>query len=92
MSDQTFKDPTVFTVVHTSEPGFQINCAVFKKEEDAIQAGFAIVKENSSIYKLDANALIQEKGEYVFEEWHTLTSHRERIQVFQNPVNVINNK
>jgi len=90
MSDHTLKNPIVFTIVHISEPGLQTNCAVFQKEEDAVQAGFAIVQENSPNYQLDADALIEENGEYIFEEWHTLTSHRERISLYQSPVNVFN--
>ena len=90
MSDHTLKSPMVYTLVHISEPGFQVYCVVFKEIGDAIQAGYNIIQEKSSIYQIDADALIEKKGEYVFEHWHTLTFHRERISLFQNPVNVFN--
>ena len=90
MSDHTYKNPLVFTVVHIFEPGLQANCAVFKKEEDAVQAGYLIIQENAQGYGFDADDLIQKHGVNVFDKWHSITSHRERIQIFQNPINVIN--
>ena len=90
MSDHTYKNPLVFTVVHIFEPGLQANCAVFKKEEDAVQAGYLIIQENAKSYGFAADDLIQKHGVNVFDKWHSITSHSERIQIFQNPINVIN--
>ena len=44
MSDHTLKSPMVYTLVHISEPGFQVYCVVFKEIGDAIQAGYKIIQ------------------------------------------------
>jgi len=89
MKGHTFNNPIVFVVAHSCEPGLQLNVAVFETEEDAVTAALAMAEERASHYHLDYQSAYNKFGNELIGEWHSLTRHMERIEVFQSPINIL---
>lgn len=90
MSNHTFRNPIVFVVVYVSEPGLQMDVSVFETEKDAVVAALLSIEERSSNFNIDFQSALNKYGaEELISEWHSLTMLRERIEVFQSPINNI---
>jgi hypothetical protein len=84
-----YTKPMVFVVVHVSEPGMQVNSAVFESEEDATVASLAILEERAPNYDINFQSAYERYGNDLISEWHSITRYMERIEVFQCPINIL---
>ena len=86
-------NPMIFLVSHNFQPGMQLHVSAFEKEEDAAFAALAVIKErwsqpHSPKYNYSYEEAFEKFGKGLISEWHSVTRHMERIDLFKCPINI----